>query len=54
MLNKLTLPQPLTDMVREHETINSLIVLDISSRHVVELSNCHRCRVFTTILLIAS
>lgn len=38
MLGKLTLRLPLPELIREHETINSVIVLAVTNRHVFELT----------------
>ena len=38
MLGKLTLRLPLPELIREHESVNSLIVLAVTSRHVFDLT----------------
>ncbi len=38
MLGKLTLRLPLPELIREHESVNSVIVLAVTSRHIFELT----------------
>lgn len=38
MLGKLTLRLPLPELIREHESVNSIIVLAVTSRHIFELT----------------
>ena len=38
MLGKLTLRLPLPELIREHESVNSLIVLAVTSRHIFDLT----------------
>ncbi len=38
MLGKLTLRLPLPELIREHESVNSVVVLAVTSRHIFELT----------------
>ena len=38
MLGKLTLRLPLPELIREHESVNSVVVVAVTSRHVFDLT----------------